>query len=160
MSAISLVGDLRDLNRAHARWQANVGDAKDEAVKASAVILARSWRKVLSVRGGGTPSPAGEAPRKQKGVLQKSVGQGVVGTGRIVAVQRFTALFLEEGVNTSGSTATKSAVKGRGRHIRSRRIRSGGGLVIKPRPSAQRALDAAKADMTGVTAEILAGVRP
>lgn len=115
------------------------GGAYDEGLKASSVILAKSIRKILGVRGGGAPSRPGEAPRKQRGILAKSVSQGAAGAGRIVAVQRFTAAMLEQGVNTS--LPVRSGRKGRpgGKAKRT--------LAIAARPFMATALRAVEGEM-------------
>lgn len=88
---------------------AGVGGANTPEIKDPAVILTRSLRRVLSVRGGGAPSRAGEAPRRQKGALAKSVAQGVVGPGRRIAVLRFTGRLLEGGVSSTGKRKVQIA---------------------------------------------------
>ena len=135
--------DLGGLNR-HVEQSLRIhGGAYDEGLKASSVILARSVRKRLSVRGGGTPSRPGEPPRKQKGTLARSVSQGAAGAGRIVAVQRFTAAMLEQGVNTS--LPARSGRKGkRGR-------KAARTLVIAARPFMDAALRAVEGEMAGAT---------
>lgn len=127
-----------------------------------AKVLRRSIVKVLSVRGGGrlatslrtrrriaiggTPSRAGEPPRRQAGNLVRSIIQGKVDEGRRIAAMWFTGPLLEQGVNTNLP-------------IRSGRRRRTGGvakrrLIIAPRPFMQRAIDAAAPSMVGVMATL------
>jgi len=158
-----LTGNLRALNNEVALTLTSLGGAKDPAMVGASVALAKAWRKVLSVRGGakvtpnpsgkypeqrasgGIPSKPGEPPRRQTGALRRSVSQGPVGTGRRVALVRFTALILEEGADTR-----KPAPSGR---RRAKRVKTGLGYRITPRPSAQRAFDMAKDEMVKVFAE-------
>lgn len=148
--SIDLTGNLRGINKNLEGLARDLGDANGDVLKSASVILARSWRKVLGVSGGGravqsirtrgkgtrgwlrvigaTRSRPGEPPRKQTGQLQKAVAQGASRTGRIVANLRFTAGMLEQG--------TKGQRK------------------IAARPSAQRALDAVIDQMAGVSARV------
>jgi hypothetical protein len=112
-------------------------------MKEASKILARSIRRTLAVRGGGTPSRPGEPPRKQRGSLAKNVRTGVVGAERRVAATWFTAPILEGGIDSSLPLRS-----GKGRRRRSgqasRRIK------IAPRPFMQRSLDAVQSEMVNV----------
>ncbi len=161
MNAYSLTGSLAGLRRDHDRFLVEVSNAKDEAIKEDATILARSIRKTLSVSGGpkgirpgkakhafgGTPSAPGQPPHKQSGQLQKSVKQGIVGAGRIVAVMRYTGLWLEEGINAQAQRAGKRGGK---RYT----------LRIAKRPFMERSLAAVQDEMVTKAAKLVAGATP
>lgn len=144
-----ILGDLRQANRGLRDHLATVGGAKSPEMIGEAIVLRNAWRKVLSVKGAGRPSSPGEAPRRQKGVLARSVAQGIVGTGRRVGLTRFTATILEEGADTRRPTAS-------GR----RRSKARQGYQIRPRPSAARALEIARPDMGTTFAERSAARMP
>jgi len=141
MSAFSLLGDLRGVNRTAGKLLAQVSGAKSEPVSRAAGILAREIRKTLNQSGGGRPSAPGQPPRRQRGRLARSVRHGVVGAGRRVAATWFTAALLEEGVNTS--RPTRSGRRRRGGQAR-RQVR------IAPRPFMARSLARAQAQMVDV----------
>jgi len=161
MSSYSLTGSLAGLRKDHDRFLANVSNAKDEAIKQDATILARSIRKTLSVSGnpkgirpgkarrafGGTPSAPGQPPHKQSGQLAKSVAHGVVGAGRIVAVTRFTALWMEEGLDATAQRAKKRG----GKTYR---------LRIAKRPFMERSLAAVQDEMVTQAVKLVAGATP
>lgn len=161
--ALNILGDLRTANRGLNAYLASAGGAKSPEMVGASVALAKAWRKVLAIRGGaqvvpnptgkpkqravgGVASSPGQPPRRQTGVLQRSVAQGVVGAGRRVAVMRFTATILEEGADTR-----RPAASGR------RRSKARKGYKIAPRPSAQRALDLAQSEMVGIFASRTGG---
>lgn len=153
------------------RRLARIGGANSPALKAAARALAKSVRRVLSVKGGarvasslkskrlraigGTPSAPGEPPRKQTGRLAKSVKEGPVGTGRRVGVLAFTGPLLEAGVHaTKGAASARSSI-GRllrsGRRGKSRKARAASrSLAIAARPFMQRAIDLAQPEMVDV----------
>ncbi len=140
MSRINLVsGDLREATRKLSRISENVHGARSPELAAAAKVLRRSVARQISKSGGGRiaqsiatkrrrvlgaqRSQPGEPPRRQTGRLRRSVIQGVVETGRRVAVMAFTAPLLERGVPDR---------------------------ALAPRPFMQRGLDACRNELTGV----------
>lgn len=157
---------LLQVNRKLDKELRSLGGVNSTEMKEARKALARAWRRVLSVRGGGaavhfaarsgdkgrvqakggTPSAPGEPPRRQLGTLVKSVRAGVAGDQGRVVVQWFTAPLLEEGVNSALPLRSGK-----------RRRRSDGkanrNLVIAARPSAQRAIAAAQDQLADIVAK-------
>ncbi len=166
MSGFNLLSDLKGLNGALRGALADLGGAKSPEMTALGRIVRRSVAKTLSVPGGGAVavgpdrgghrSRPGEPPRAQTFRLAHSVKAGVVGTGVRVGALRFTADFMESGVN-----ATLGASKGTRRRP-SGRLRSAGlkkrTIRIAPRPYLQRALDAVEGQLATEFANV-AGAR-
>jgi hypothetical protein len=161
MTAFNLVTDLKGLNKAVRESLSDVGGVKSPEMKATAGVLAKHMRRTLSVRGGariatslktrkltaigGTPSKAGEPPRRQTSQFAKSVKTGPVGVGWRVGVLRFTGLMLEAGVK-----AVLGARKIRARRGGLRRERAGTvqrSITIPARPYLLKSVDSAKDEM-------------
>ena len=152
------------INRALEKELRSLGGVNTPEMKEARKTVARSWRRVLSVRGGGvavqsarragskgrvqakggTPSAPGEPPRRQLGTLAKSVRAGVVGDKGRVVVQWYVGPLLEQGVNTS--LPLRSGPRRRTGGVAKRR------LTIAARPSAQRAIDGVKDLLGGIVA--------
>ena len=116
------------------------GAASAVAQAAAGNTLAKSIRKTLSKQGGGKPSAPGQPPRRQTGALAKSVKAAPLGDVIRVAVLRFTAPFMEEGVQAVKGETRRS----RGRRNRSRVTTKQRTLAIAARPFMARALEAVK----------------
>lgn len=154
-----LSGQLAVFNKGLRVELQDLSGARSPGLLKAAQVLRTHWRRVLSSAGGGRPSAAGEAPRKQSGKLARSVKQGLTETGRRVAVTWFTAPLLEGGVDTS--LAPRPNKRGRSRSRQGRYKGGNARLRIAPRPSANRALSSAQTEMTeamvgGIQAELAA----
>lgn len=171
-----LPGGLRGatvrVNRGVERALNELGGVKSPEMRAAGNTLARSIRKTLSVKGGGvlassltthrtyalggTPSAPGQPPHRQTGRLAKSVKAGPSGDAIKVGPLAFTALFMEEGVQ-SEQGATKRHVgrrsrrgrtlaeRGKGHSTRSKRT-----IRLAARPFMAKALEAVKSRMVDV----------
>jgi hypothetical protein len=152
--SFDLVRNLKGLNADLRGKLADLGGAKSPEMQAMGRIVRKSVAKTLSVAGGGKPSAPGEAPRAQSKKLARSVKMGVVGTGVRVGALRFTADFMESGVD-----ARLGARKATGRRsLRSRSRVTKRTLRIQKRPYLQKSLDAVK-DQLGTEFANVAGAR-
>lgn len=150
-----LKGATVQVNRKLERTLNELGGVRSPEMRAAGNTLAKSIRKTLSTRGGGQPSAPGQPPRRQTGALAKSVKAAPLGDVIRVAVLRFTAAFLEEGVSAvKGDLRTSRGRRSnRGKltpHSRARTTRKKRNLVILARPFMARALAAVRGQLLDV----------
>lgn len=149
--SFDLVHDLKGLNGSIRGQLASIGGATSPEMTQMGRILRRSIAKVLSVPGGitkgqgpdrgGHRSRPGEAPRAQSYALAKSVKAGVVGTGVRVGPLRYTADFLQSGVDATLGDRKTARSRGLRRATAGLKKRT---LRIAPRPYLEPALEAVK----------------
>jgi hypothetical protein len=106
---------------------ADLTGANSEPVKAGAKVFVRNWRRIVSVRGRGEPSPPGSPPHAQLRRLVRSIGTTVVGGVRRVGSSLFTSRLQEFGFTAEDGTA------------------------VAPRPHARPALEQSAPEMVDVT---------
>lgn len=141
-----LQGATVQVNRRLERTLNELGGVRSPEMRAAGNTLAKSIRKTLSKQGGGKPSAPGQPPRRQTGALAKSVKAAPLGDVIRVAVLRFTAPFMEEGVQAVKGETRRS----RGRRNRSRVTKKKRSLTIAARPFMARALEAVKGQLLDV----------
>ncbi|HRZ09127.1 MAG TPA: hypothetical protein P5319_04470 [Gemmatimonadales bacterium] len=141
-----LKGATVQVNRKLERTLNELGGVRSPEMRAAGNTLAKSIRKTLSTRAGGQPSAPGQPPRRQTGALAKSVKAAPLGDVVRVGPLRFTASFMEEGVQAVKGETRRS----RGRRNRSRVTKKKRSLTIAPRPFMARALEAVKGQLLEV----------
>lgn len=152
----ALSQQLRTLVANTSEFFADIAGANSPATLAASRVLMRAIRRQLAVKGavirqtfGGTQSRVetsspGEAPRRQTGRLQRSVGSEVVGGVRRVGVARFVGRLLEEGVDSTTNVTPSGRTFGARRRKKQTARRR---LIIAPRPFMERALQNAQPRM-------------
>jgi hypothetical protein len=98
MVAGDLHRELRVVNKSIERMTREISGADSEPVKKAASLLLRNWRRLLNVQGGGKAAAPGQPPRRQSGVLWKSMKQAVVDGVRRVGSGNFRSWMTEFGV--------------------------------------------------------------
>jgi hypothetical protein len=170
---------LIERNKAAEQFLASVGGARSPEMAAAAKVLRREIRKELGRVGHGKPSAPGEPPRKQKGELQKSVKEGVVGIGRRVAVTDFTGPILQFGVDTKADRANprsrRNLFSGQAREVlaasqrafarKAERRRQGKStkvrdMKLEPRPFMEKPLARSQDEMVGTMVRLIRGRTP
>jgi len=158
---------VKQVNRQLEAQLATLGAANSPEMKAAARALAKGIRRALGPKSKEVSKP-GEPPKGKSGELAKSVKEGQVGTGRRVAVTKFTASLLQFGVNThqDGQTprSRRDLFSGAVRQVfkqseqaftrrarqRSRNDPRRKAMVLEPRPFMEKGLENAAAEMTEV----------
>lgn len=167
------------VNKAAQDFLATLGGARSPELAAAAKVLRREIKKELSHRGHGQPSAPGQPPNRQTGALERSVKEGVVGSGRRVAVTDFTAPFLEYGVNTRADqahprsrrdlfTGLERLVSRDSARALARKVgRRGGGAsgkvrhqVIEPRPFMEKPLERSTDEMVALAVHVIRSRTP
>lgn len=160
---------VRTTNKALMAQLRTLGTATSPEMKGAAKALKKGIQKAIGPVSK-TVSRPGEPPKGKTGGLKKSVKEGIVGAGRRVAVTKFTAPFLQWGVDTiadanaaaprsrrnlfTGAAETVQAQSNKAFRRRQRQRSRGDArrrpTVLAPRPFMEKGLQNAEGEMTAV----------